>query len=265
MANFGLSKPWIAKYNPGAAYSDAFKCGTAINTSVTPNYNEASLYGDNRQVENVAEFKNANVSLGVDRMPVVASKVMFGHTVTEAGGETSKTSDSANYVGYGFITAEMVDGVKCYRACVLFKAQFKEGEEAYETKGDSIAFKTPTLSGVAMSIETGEWREKSPYFDTEEEADQWIQVKLNVLEQCEVPAASIAGGIYDAAQEIELTTTTKDAKIYYTTNGTTPSAENGTLYENVINIAGTIGLRAVAVKEGAEDSGIMVEEYFITT
>ena len=265
MANFGLSKPWIAKYNPTTNnYSNAFKCGNAINTAVTPNFNEAGLFGDNRQVENVVEFKNANVSLGVDRMPVIAASVMFGHTVTEEGGEISKASDSANYVGYGFITSEMVDGVKRYRACFLYKVQFKEGEEAYETKGDSIVFKTPALSGTSMSIENGEWRDKSPYFDTEDGADQWLQVKVGAKEQCDIPVASVAAGTYTVAQAVELTTTTKDAQIYYTTNGTTPSKENGTLYTEAIDIAETTGLRAVTVKDSAENSGVMVEEYFIT-
>ena len=99
MANFGLSKPWIAKYNPETnTYSNGFKCGKAINTAVTPNFNETPLYADNQQTENVTEFKNANVTLGVDRMPVVAASVLFGHTVNEAGEEISKTGDSAGYV-----------------------------------------------------------------------------------------------------------------------------------------------------------------------
>ena len=266
MANFGLSKPWIAKYNPETnKYSNGFKCGKAINTSVTPNFNEASLFSDNKQSENVTEFKNANVSLGVDRMPVVAANVLFGHTVNEAGEEISKTGDSAGYVGYGFITAEMLDGVKKFRACVLHKVQFKEGEDSYETRGDSIVFKTPTLSGVAMGTTNENWRTKSPYYDTEDEADKWIQKKLNVLEQCATPVATVTGGEYDTAQSVVLTTTTASAKIKYTTDGTTPSATNGTEYESAIDVAKNTGIRAVAYKDGAETSAVMVEEYFITT
>lgn len=266
MANFGLSKPWIAKYNPETnKYSNGFKCGKAINTAVTPNFNETPLYADNQQTENVTEFKNANVTLGVDRMPVVAASVLFGHTVNEAGEEISKTGDSAGYVGYGFITAEMLDGAKKFRACVLHKVQFKEGEDSFETKGDSIVFKTPTLSGVAMGTTNENWRTKSPYFDTEEKADAWIQTKLNVLEQCATPVASVVGGEYDTAQSVVLTTTTASAKIKYTTDGTTPSATNGTEYESAIDVTKNTGIRAVAYKDGAETSAVMVEEYFITT
>ena len=168
-------------------------------------------------------------------------------------------------MGYGFITAEMLDGAKKFRACVLHKVQFKEGEESFETKGDTITFKTPTLSGVAMGTSKENWRTKSPYFDTEEEADIWIQTKLGVLEQCATPVASVAGGEYATTQSVVLTTATANAKIKYTIDGTTPSATNGTEYKSAISVAANTGLRAVAFKEGAETSGVMVEEYFITT
>lgn len=264
MANFGLSKPWIAKLNPATnTYSDAFKCGKAISTAVTPNYNEAPLYADNQQTENVTEFKNANVSIGTDRLPSKAAMVMFGHTVAENGEESSKSKDEAGYIGYGFITAEQLDGVKKYRACVLLKVKMKEGEESFETKGDSIVFKTPSLSGTAIANEEGEWRIKSPYYATEAEADQWIQKKFGVVEQCATPEASVDGGTYTAEQTVTLSCATKGATIKYTTDGTTPSEENGTEYNNTISIAATAGLRAIAYKSGLVNSEVMTKEYFI--
>lgn len=266
MPNFGLSKPWIAKLDPTTnTYSGGFKCGKAVNTSVTPNYNETPFYADNQQTENVTEFKNATVNLGVDRMPVQAPNVLFGHTVNASGEEISKTDDAPSYVGYAFITAEMLDGVKKYRACLLYKVQFKEGEEGYETKGDSIVFKNPALSGLAFANENGEWRKKSPYFSTEAEADNWCKVELGVKEKCVTPVASVTGGEYSTSQSVTLTTTTANAKIKYTTDGTTPSSTNGTEYKSAINVAANTGLRAIAFKDGAEDSAVMVEEYFITT
>ena len=266
MPNFGLSKPWIARYNPDTnKYSNAFKCGKAINTAVTPNYNEATLHADNQPDEVVSEFKDANVTLGVNTMPLQAAPIMFGHTIKEDGTEIHKSGDSAGYVGYGFIVAEMLGGKKKYRACLLRKVLFKESEESYETKGDSIVFKTPSLSGKALPVEDGEWRVKSPIFNTEDEADLWIQKKLDVKEQCGIPIASVPGGEYAAAQSVTLVTATAGAKIRYTMNGTTPSATHGTEYKGAISIVETTGLRAVAYKEDAEPSEVMTEEYFIVT
>ncbi len=263
MANFGLSHPWVAEYVRTGKYRNAFRCGEAVKTSVNPVYNEASLFGDNRKVESVKEFKEASVGLGATRLPLAAGRMMFGHDVGADGTETSNTEDSTGYVGYGFITAEMEDSKKIYRSCFLPKVKFAESEEAYETKGDSIVIKTPELNGTAIGDEDGVWRIKSPKFDTEIKADEWIQIKLGVLEQCAAPVASVAGGTYSGSQEVTLRTSTEGATIRYTLDGTTPSETNGTVYAQPVTIPATSGLRAVAYKEGARASDVSLEEYFI--
>ncbi|MCI5872147.1 MAG: chitobiase/beta-hexosaminidase C-terminal domain-containing protein [Clostridiales bacterium] len=263
MPNFGLSKPYIAQYVKDGVYKSGFKCGKAVSTAVTPNYNEASCYGDNIQAEDVKEFKNASVALGVTTLPVVAKKVVFGHSVSEAQEEVSNSNDSANYVGYGFITAEMNDGVKTYGACVLLKVLFQEGEDSYETKGDSITFKTPTLSGTATTYENGDWRKKKT-FSTEKEAEAYIEGILGITEQCEEPVFSVDAGTYAEAQTVTIATTTKGASIYYTTDGLTPTAETGTEYTDPVEISKSTLLKAIAVKAGANSSEVAMAEYIIT-
>lgn len=183
MANFGLSFPVIAKLNEDTEkYSDVFKCGSAINTSVTPNYNEAALFADNMQKEQVSEFKNAAVELGVDELPIKAAELFFGHKIEEDGTETSNVNDSGFSVGYGFITSAVISGVKKYKACLLLKVKFKENAENYKTKGDNIEFNTPAVSGIATANSHGEWRKKSPYLESENACYTWILQKLGVAE-----------------------------------------------------------------------------------
>lgn len=194
MANFGLSRPIIAKLNVEAGtYSEAFKCGGAMNTSVTPNYVSAALYADNMLKEQVDEFSNAKVELGVDRVPIKAAKLLFGHKITEDGEETHNKHDSGAYVGYGFITVEKRNGEIKYRACLLTKVKFNEGAESYQTNGDSIQFITPTLSGTATCNNKKEWRCKSPYFNTEEECDKWILEKMGLKEISDDEAVVVGG------------------------------------------------------------------------
>ena len=49
---------------------------------------------------------------------------------------------------------------------------------------------------------------------------------------------------------LSLATETTGASIYYTTDGSTPSTENGMLYTSAINLTSTSHLRAIAFKEG---------------
>lgn len=184
MANFGLSSPFMAKLNVSTgAYSGGFRCGKAINTDVTPNYQSASLYADNSLGEYVEEFVDADVNVGTDRLPAGAAEVLFGHTTdAESGEETSSANDSGNYVGYGFWVASMEDGVKSYIGIVIHKVKFSEGEEGFETKGDNITFQTPSLSGKATALDDGTWRTKSKKFASIAEAESWVKEKLNITD-----------------------------------------------------------------------------------
>ena len=181
MAYYGLSNPWIAKYDVEAnTYSDGFKCGKAVGTNVTPQYSNAKLYGDNRLVEEVNEFKNADVTLDVTELPLIAANVMFGHTIdNEAKKVVYKTNDVANYVGYGFYASELIDGKTTYIAVVLTKVKFAESAEGYNTKGDSIEFKNPALTGTGMANNNGEWKIKQT-FEKEDEAVEFIKTTLNI-------------------------------------------------------------------------------------
>ena len=185
--NFGLSKPIVAKYNYNpstgvVSYSDRLVVGEGVNTSITPSYANAKLYGDNKAVEEVNEFKNAAVTLGVTTMPAEAGPPLFGHTLdADKKTEHSKAGDVSNFVGYGF-TAKNSDGT--YDACVLRKVKFVEGEDAYSTKGESITFKTPTLNGSALTPDDdGDWRTKQFGFASEALAVAWIDTTLGLTTQ----------------------------------------------------------------------------------
>ena len=265
MAKYGLSKPTIAKLNVATGtYSDGFRCGEAMKTSVVPAYSEGALRGDNKQVESVKKFKNAAVSVETTRLPLAAESVVFGKEVDEVTGEViSKSGDQGNYVGYGFISQEKINGVDRYIGCVLLKVLFSEGQDDYETEGESIVFKTPNLSGVATAITNNRWKRVKP-FVTEQEAQDWIDGILGLVDKCEKPVASIEGGTYAGTQSVTLSCATVGATIKYTTNGLTPSATVGTTYSAAISVAASTMLKAVAIKTDFTNSDVMSEEYTIT-
>lgn len=190
MAFYGLSKPFIAKLDVQAGtYSDGFQFGHAVGTSVSPQYNEANLYGDNQLQETAKEFKYADVSAETTHMPIQAADVLFGHKVDKEKNKVIyNMGDTANYVGYGFYVNEKVDGVTKCVAAVLPKVLFAEAEESYTTKGENLEFKTPSVSGKAMAIANGDWKIKET-FATEEEAVSFIKEYLGITDDAGVSVA----------------------------------------------------------------------------
>lgn len=64
------------------------------------------------------------------------------------------------------------------------------------------------------------------------------------------PVFSPNGGLINAATQVTIHSDTEGAAIYYTTDGTTPSATNGTLYSSAITVAATTTIKAIAIKDG---------------
>ena len=68
-------------------------------------------------------------------------------------------------------------------------------------------------------------------------------------------------GFYDRPFDLAIRTSTAEAEIYYTTDGSKPSSQNGTLYTGPIAISTTTTLRAIAVKNGYVPTNIDTQTY----
>ncbi len=82
------------------------------------------------------------------------------------------------------------------------------------------------------------------------------------LEQVAAPTFTPAAGEYTAAQSVEIACATEGAGIYYTTDGTDPTAAS-TAYTAAIAVGETMTIKAIAVKEGMTDSEIVSAAYTI--
>ncbi|PKL67935.1 MAG: hypothetical protein CVV28_04220 [Methanobacteriales archaeon HGW-Methanobacteriales-1] len=74
-------------------------------------------------------------------------------------------------------------------------------------------------------------------------------------------SADIKGGLYNAAQNVNLTMN-EAGSIYYTQNGTTPT-NTSTLYTGTININNTTTLKFIAIDEAGNPSTVYTETYTI--
>ncbi|MFW5916451.1 MAG: chitobiase/beta-hexosaminidase C-terminal domain-containing protein, partial [Bacteroidota bacterium] len=73
--------------------------------------------------------------------------------------------------------------------------------------------------------------------------------------------ATPESGHYDTAQDVELSTSTTGATIYYTTDGTEPD-DTSDEYDGAITVDESQVIKAVAIKDDWDDSEI-TEHYYV--
>ena len=78
------------------------------------------------------------------------------------------------------------------------------------------------------------------------------------------PVFSMSSGTYYEEIDVEITCATEGATIYYTNDGTEPTAAS-TVYEGAIHVAADVTLKAIAMMEGYENSGVATANYVIIT
>jgi hypothetical protein len=93
-------------------------------------------------------------------------------------------------------------------------------------------------------------------------ADSGVLSALYTL-QTVAPTATLPTAAYTSAQSVTLATTTAEAQIWYTIDGSWPGKETGTstLYSGPISINGTTTLKAIAVKANITSSAVLERVY----
>ncbi len=79
---------------------------------------------------------------------------------------------------------------------------------------------------------------------------------------CATPTFTPEAGTYYEAQTVAIACATADATIYYTLDGTEPD-ENSAVYSEPIAVAESMTIKAIAMKEGYENSNVATAEYTI--
>lgn len=267
MKKVGLSYPVVAKYDESTGvpvYTDAVLLPDVIKTSIKWDKNDERAYGSNRLNDIDQSITGGTETLDLTGLPLSVQAMMLGHQFVD-GALITNENDVAPYVGHGFIgQTKEDDGSFKYLACWIYKEQFSEPDDDTETLKDKRKFQMPTISGVITKAINGNFR-AIKLFDTEVEAQAFIDDISGLKKKCSTPVPSLAAGEYTAleAEDVTLTAGVGEA-IYYTLNGTTPSATNGTLYSTPFDITDDCMLRAVSIKAGLHNSDILEAEYFIT-
>ena len=121
---------------------------------------------------------------------------------------------------------------------------------------------TLTYGPQTTDVSEGRFPDGSASFVTFTNPTPGLANEPPIVGQVEAPVASTQGGHYNSSLQISFSSSTADALIYYTNDGSDPT-ESSMLYSGPISINNTQVIRVRAFKSGLAPSDIITNSYFI--
>lgn len=179
MATIGLDKLYYATItddeNGEEIYGTPTQLAKAISAELSVELAEATLYADDGAAEIVKEFKNGNISLGVDDIGSTTAAALTGVTVDKNNVVVSNSEDGGNPVAVGF-RAKKSNGK--YKYYWLYRVKFGIPATNLATKGDSITFSTPTIEGTVLRRNKPDTSGKHPWKAEVTEGDKDVPTSV---------------------------------------------------------------------------------------
>ena len=191
MPKIGIMKPTFARItaeteNAAITYAAGKVFAHATEASVTYQKNDSTLHADDTVQESDTSVTGAEITLGLDDIAEEYQTDLLGVAKSGLAGaeEYEITSESAPYVGVGYVEVRKRNHVISYMANWFHKVQFGVPDESAKTKAEKIEFQTPTIKGKAMGVyldDTGVLRYKtSKPCTTLTAALSWLATKANM-------------------------------------------------------------------------------------
>lgn len=259
------------------AASDGGNSGDAL--TVTYNFNDANAYpsGFPTSGTNTAEVKtftisgndiiiNAPNSYYIINSKNDASRGFFFGKTTAANG---KPTDGTAYLGFpakaGYKLTKVVvtttAGIGGSIKMNIYDASWK----SYSTELSTTAQQKSDFSfDLSNTTENTEYRLASGSSGKNLQFDRIVLTyeEAEGVEIVATPTFTPAAGTYTEAQNVTIACATEGATIYYTIDGATPTTSS-TQYTAAINVAETMTIKAIAVKEGMNNSEVATAAYTI--
>jgi phi13 family phage major tail protein len=153
----GFSKPYVALYSASSGtvtYSSGALLGRGVEVSVeAEEASEANnFYADNVIAESISGvFSGGTATLTVDGLLDATRKLIYGLPAADGDGWTHfGDSQAVPYVGIGFVTRYMSEGVTTYVPTILTKAIFQAEPQEAATQEDEVEFQTTELTATLL-------------------------------------------------------------------------------------------------------------------
>jgi phi13 family phage major tail protein len=124
-------------------YATPVRIAGVISAKINPNASSDFLFADDGPYETASTLGKISLELNVADLSLETQAALLGHTM-EGAILRRKSTDIPPYVAVGF---RSIKSNGTYRYTWLVKGKFMDGEQDNETKGDSVKFSTPTITG----------------------------------------------------------------------------------------------------------------------
>ncbi|MBQ8702006.1 MAG: chitobiase/beta-hexosaminidase C-terminal domain-containing protein [Prevotella sp.] len=204
----------------------------------------------------------------------------YDHTITMTNGTLAITSSGGPKLQ--FLNTKGSYTFKYYKtdqsAIELFKLAYTVTYDANTGTGTMTDTNSPYFAGSTVTTKTNTfekggyefagWNTKADGSGTSyDEGDEFtlngnttLYAQWTVASTVAAPTFSVAEGTYNTAQSVEINCSTPSSTIYYTLDGTDPTTSS-TVYTSAIAVDATTTIKAFAVADGLDDSGIASATY----
>jgi beta-lactam-binding protein with PASTA domain len=248
----------------GDVISESPSAGTSVNTGSAVNLVVStgpaqvavpSLVGDTQAAATTA-ITGAGLALGTVTT-ASSSTVASGDVISESptAGTSVNSGSSVNLV------------VSTGPAQVAVPNVVGDTQAAATTAitGAGLVVGTVTTAG-SSTVASGDVISESPTAGTSVNSGSSVNLVVSTgsgqTTVATMPFFSPVAGTYTSTQSVTITDATTGAAIYYTTNGTPPTASS-TLYSSAITVSATETIEAIAVASGDTDSAVASADYII--
>lgn len=222
-------------------------------------------------VHSSAAFFNSKVYIGLDNGPLQAwtintstdqlvpqsfTSTTFSTPAWSGGGGTPSFSANGTSKGIAWILQDTQYNygpavLHAYNAADLSKELYnsQQASNGRDTAAIAVKFTTPTIANGHVYVGGRNAVTAYGLFNAN-----------NAAPLTAPPAFQPAPGTYAGPQTITLTDATPDASIYYTTNGSIPTASS-TLYTGPIPVTRSQSIKAIAIASGSSQSTYAVGSY----
>ena len=176
MATIGLRDLFYAPITEDAqgneTYGTPVRMAKAIQAQMSTQIAEAKLFADDAVDEAVKEFVSGTLTLNINDLAPGTQAILLGQEQDADGVLFAHGDDEPPYVAVGF-RATKTGGR--WKYVWLYKVKFGIPDENYQTKGENIAFQTPSIVGTYMKRNDGQWKADYVGTPTDDAARVWFE------------------------------------------------------------------------------------------